>query len=52
MEPETWPLDPLSSAALVVRLVDEIDIRTEEQDVSLLCDLMCAAWGSVRAQNQ
>ena len=49
MEPNT---DPLAIAMLVVRVVDEIDQRTEDEDVELLSDLLCAAWGSLKAQNQ
>jgi hypothetical protein len=52
MEPNSWPLDPIATAALVVRSVDEIDASTEEQRDLLLSDLLCAAWGSIWAQNQ
>lgn len=52
MMESNWPLDPVSVAALVVRAVDEIDSSSEEDKVALLSDLMCAAWGSILAQNQ
>ncbi len=53
MEPTDWPpLDPISAAALVVRVIDEVDARSEEQRDALLSQLECAAWGSVRAQSQ
>jgi hypothetical protein len=52
MEPSNSPLDPVSAAALVVRAVDDIDASSEEDREALLSDLLCAAWGSVCAQNQ
>jgi hypothetical protein len=52
MEPNDCPLDPKSAAALVVRVIDEIDASSEEQRDVLLADLLCAAWGSISAQNQ
>ncbi len=53
MEPNnSWQLDPISVAALVVRAIDDIDASSEEDAVALLSDLMCAAWGNIRAQNQ
>jgi hypothetical protein len=52
MENENPPQDPVSFASVVVRVVDEVDASTEEQRDELLCALMCAAWGSIRAQNQ
>jgi hypothetical protein len=52
MESNDWPLDPVATGALVVQTVDEIDASTEEQRDLLLSDLLCAAWGSVWAQNQ
>ena len=53
MEPNNdWPLDPVSAAALVIRAVDDIDSSNEEQRDMLLSDLLCAAWGSIYAQNQ
>jgi len=52
MEPNSWSLDPVAVAALVVRVIDDIDHSEEEQRDALLCDLLSAAWGSIRAQNQ
>ncbi|HXW58036.1 MAG TPA: hypothetical protein VEJ23_01025 [Solirubrobacteraceae bacterium] len=46
------PLDPAAAAALVIRAVEDIDSSTEEKRDLLLCDLLCAAWGSIYAQNQ
>ena len=51
MEPDNRPLDSIT-AELVTRVVEDIDTSSEEQIDALLCDLLCAAWGSVRAQNQ
>ena len=52
MEPNDLPLDAVSAMALVARVIDDIDQSSEEQRDTLLCELLCAAWGSVRAQNQ
>jgi hypothetical protein len=52
MEPNDLPLDAVSTMALVVRVIDDIDKSSEEQVDTLLCELLCAAWGSVQAQNQ
>jgi hypothetical protein len=52
MEPDVWPLDPVSAAALVVRVIDDIDGSSEEDQVTLLSELMCAAWGPAWAQDQ
>jgi hypothetical protein len=52
MEPDIWPLDPMAAAAIVVRTIDNIDISSEEDRDALLSDLLCAAWGSLWAQNQ
>jgi hypothetical protein len=46
------PNDPASAAAVVARTVTELDMRTRTQSDVLLRDLLCAAWGSVVAQNQ
>ena len=51
MEPDIWPLDPVTAAALVLRVIDEIDVSSDEDRDSLLSDLLCAAWGSRWAQN-
>lgn len=52
MEPNDWPLDSVSTAALVVRVIDDIDESSEEDQCTLLSELSCAAWGSIWAQNQ
>jgi hypothetical protein len=52
MEPDIWPLDSKAAAALVVRVIDDIDESSEERCDLLLASLLCAAWGSLRAQNQ
>ena len=52
MEPDIWPLDPQAVAALVVRAIDCIDSSTEEARDDLLGNFLCAAWGSILAQNQ
>ena len=50
MEPNG--LNPGRAAALVMRAIDDIDHSSDEQRDALLRDLLCAAWGSVPAQNQ
>jgi hypothetical protein len=50
MEPNGW--DPGGAAALVVRVIDDIDQSSEEQRDALLRDLLYAAWGRLLAQNQ
>jgi hypothetical protein len=52
MKPKDWPLDPLSSAVLVARVIDDLDASGEEERDALLSDLLAAAWGNVWAQNQ
>ena len=52
MEPDGGPLDRNAAAALVARVIDDIDESHDEQRDALLCDLLCAAWGSICAQNQ
>ena len=51
MEPDGRPLDSISAAALVLRVIDDIDQSSEEQRDELLCALLNAAWGSIGAQN-
>jgi hypothetical protein len=50
MEPNG--LDPLSSAALVLRVIEDIDCCSDEQREALLLDLLSAAWGGSPALNQ
>ncbi len=52
MEPDGRALDAISSAAAVVRAIDDIETKGEEEHDALLCALLCAAWGSSHAQNQ
>ncbi len=52
MEPTDWSLDRMSTAALVVRTIDALDESSEEERDDLLSELLCAAWGSIVAQNQ
>ncbi len=46
------PLDPVAAAALVLRAIDDIDERSEDETATLIAALMCAAWGNALAQNQ
>jgi hypothetical protein len=52
MEPNDWPLDAVSTATLVARVIADIDASGEEEQCTLLSELLCAAWGSLWAQNQ
>jgi hypothetical protein len=52
MESEGWPLDAVSAAELVVRVIDELDHRSNEASIVLLSDLLRAAWPSCWAQDQ
>jgi hypothetical protein len=52
MEPSSWPDDPVATAALVGRAIDDIDEQTEDDRASLLAALICASWGNVWAQWQ
>ena len=52
MEPKIWPLDPISAAVLVARVIDELDASSEEERDELLCELLDTAWGNLWAQNQ
>lgn len=52
MESERWPLDAVSAAALVARVIDDVDKRPEEDTVVLLSGLLCTAWPSRWAQDQ
>ena len=52
MGPEGWPLDAASAAALVARVIDDVDQRKEEDSAVLLSDLLCAAWPTSWAQDQ
>jgi hypothetical protein len=52
MDPQSWPSDPVQTAALVLRALDDINESSDEDRDVLLEALMCAAWGSAWAQNQ
>ena len=52
MEPECWPLEPVSAAALVARAIDAIDCSEDEERDALVSDLLAAAWGSAWARDQ
>ena len=51
MDPHS-PFDPVFTAALVLRAIDDIDESSEEDREALLSALLCAAWGPDWAQNQ
>jgi hypothetical protein len=46
------PLDRISAAQLVARVISDIDASDDERRDVLLSDLLCAAWGSALAQQQ
>jgi hypothetical protein len=52
MDPRDWPLDPVVAAAVVVRVVEDLDKSDEDQRDALLYDLVSAAWGSLWALDQ
>ena len=52
MEPNSEAHEPVSAAMLVVRAIDDIDRSDDETRDALLADLLCAAWGTLCAQNQ
>jgi hypothetical protein len=52
MESDGSPLDAVSAAALLARVIREIDQSSEERRDVLLSNLLCAAWPSHLAQNQ
>jgi hypothetical protein len=52
MESGDTSIDPVAVAALVMRAIDDIDESDDGERNELLSDLLCAAWGSLRAQNQ
>jgi hypothetical protein len=45
-------LDPLSAAALVLRMIHDIDASDDERRDALLEDLVGVAWGSSLALSQ
>lgn len=52
MDWDRWPMDSVTAAALVLRVVHDIDESSEDDQLALLSDLLCAAWGSRLAQDQ
>jgi hypothetical protein len=45
MEYESWPVDPVSAASLVARVVGEIDARDDQGTRELMEIFLSAAWG-------
>jgi len=52
MEPDDPSVDPKATAALVMQLIDDIDVSDDEQRDALLADLLCAAWPTKQAQDE
>ena len=52
MEFDAEPLDAASAAALVARVMQDLDGRDDQEGDLLLSDLLCAAWPSRRCQDQ
>jgi hypothetical protein len=52
MDPDSWPHDPAVAFARLRRVIRQLDGESEEESLILLSDLLCAAWGSLTAQNQ
>ena len=52
MDADNRSLDAQSTNAVVERAKRDIELSSQETRDVLLCDLLCAAWGSVLAQNQ
>ncbi len=52
MDPRDWPLDPVAAAAVVVRVIEEVDASNDDQLDELLYQLVSTAWGSLWAQDQ
>jgi hypothetical protein len=52
MESDSGPLDAALAAALVARVIHEIDQSSEVDRDALLSNLLCAAWPTRVAQNQ
>jgi hypothetical protein len=51
-EGDCWPLDAVSATALVARVVRDIDESSEDDSLTLLSNLLCAAWRTRLAQDQ
>ena len=52
MESDSEPLDEVSAAALLARVIRDIDQSTEAHRDVLLSALLCAAWPTRPAQDQ
>lgn len=52
MEPDRWPLDSVTAAALVARTLLDIEERGDEERDRLLSRLLCIAWPTCWAQDQ
>jgi hypothetical protein len=52
MDPRDWPLDPVATAAVVVRVIEFLDESDEDQRDELLYDMVSAAWGSLWVLDQ
>lgn len=50
MEPND--LDPMSRAAVVTRVIDDIDQSSDDERDTLLRDFLRAAWGTLAGQDQ
>jgi hypothetical protein len=46
-----WPLDADSAAALVARVLADVDSSSDERRNALLADMLCAAWPTRVAQD-
>ena len=52
MEAENWPPNTDASRQLLRAMILQLDDESEDDSLVLLSNLLCAAWGSVTAQNQ
>lgn len=52
MEAENWPPDTDASRQLLRAMIRQLDDESGDDTLVLLSNLLCAAWGSVTAQNQ
>ena len=51
MESTKPPFDPSPAAAVVASAIEELDTGDEDQGDTLLYELVCAAWGSIRGMD-
>ena len=52
MERDEWPPDTRPTRERLRTVILELDDASEEDGFVLLSKLLCAAWGTVTAQNQ